>query len=105
MYKNSDIFLFASSCETFGQIVTEAMSAGLPIACSKKSALPDVLGNAGIYFDPEDSIDIALALKTLILNPELRTKNAIAGYERSKEYSWNKCANETFSFLSNFTKS
>jgi glycosyltransferase involved in cell wall biosynthesis len=104
MYKNSDIFLFASSCETFGQIVTEAMSAGLPIACSKKSALPDVLGDAGIYFDPEDSSDIALALKTLILNPELRTKIAITGYERSKEYSWNKSANETFSFLSNFTK-
>ena len=102
MYKNSDIFLFASSCETFGQIVTEAMSAGLPIACSKKSALPDVLGDAGIYFDPEDSSDIALALKTLILSPELRTKIAIKGYERSKEFSWNKCANETFSFLSNF---
>jgi glycosyltransferase involved in cell wall biosynthesis len=104
MYKNSDIFLFASSCETFGQIVTEAMLAGLPIACSKKSALPDVLSDAGIYFDPEDSSDIALALKTLILNPELRTKIAIKGYERSKEYSWNKCARETFSFLSDFTK-
>jgi glycosyltransferase involved in cell wall biosynthesis len=104
MYKNTDIFLFASSCETFGQIVTEAMSAGLPIACSKKSALPDVLGDAGIYFDPEDSSDIALALKKLILNPELRSKIAKTGYERSKDYSWDKCAKETFSFLSDFTK-
>ena len=101
-YKESDLFLFASSCETFGQIVTEAMSAGLPIACSKKSSLPDVLGDSGIYFDPEDPSDIALALRTLILDSDLRAEIALKGYERSKNYSWNKCAKETFSFLSDF---
>jgi glycosyltransferase involved in cell wall biosynthesis len=102
-YRMSDLFLFASSCETFGQIVTEAMSAGLPIACSNKSSLPDVLGNCGIYFNPEDSSDIALALRTLILDPDMREQIALCGYKRSKGYTWNKCANETFLFLSKCT--
>ena len=104
MYKNADLFLFASSCETFGQIVTEAMSAGLPIACSNKSALPDVLGDCGIYFNPLDPCDIASALKLLLLNPQLRTEIALKGYNRSKEFSWNKCAKETFLFLSSISR-
>lgn len=103
VYKNADLFLFASSCETFGQIVTEAMSAGLPIACSNKSALPDVLGDCGIYFNPEDPCDIASTLKLLLLDPQLRTEIALKGYNRSKEYSWNKCAKETFLFLSSIS--
>jgi glycosyltransferase involved in cell wall biosynthesis len=100
MYKNADLFLCASSCETFGQIVTEAMSAGLPIACSNKSALPEVLGDCGVYFDPEDPKDIASKLKLLLFDPQLRTEIASKGFNRSKEFSWNKCANETFMFLS-----
>jgi len=100
IYKNSDLFLFASSCETFGQIVTEAMSAGLPIACSNKSALPDVLGDCGVYFNPENPTNIALVLKMLLLDPQLRTNISLKGYNRSKEFSWKNCANETFIFLS-----
>src|SRR5207248_9180329 len=54
MYASADIAVFASSCETFGQIVLEVMSAGLPIACAGRSAMPEVLGDGGVYFDPEN---------------------------------------------------
>ena len=98
-YAMADMFVFASSCETFGQILTEAMSAGLPIACSNRSALPEVLGDAGVYFDPEDSNDIAGALFKLIDSPDLRAQLAKAAYERARNFSWQQCANETFGFL------
>jgi len=103
-YKEADIFLFASSCETFGQILTEAMAAGLPIACSNLSAMPELLGDAGVYFNPEQPEEIANALETLINSVELRSKLSNLAFEKSKNFSWEKCANETFSFLELVTK-
>ena len=99
LYADADLCVFASSCETFGQILTEAMSAGLPVACSNRSAMPELLGDAGVYFDPENSLDIARALRELIDLPELRTEKAWASFERAKTYSWARCARETFGFL------
>jgi glycosyltransferase involved in cell wall biosynthesis len=99
MYAKTNLSVFASSCETFGQIVTEAMSAGLPIACSNLSALPDVLGDAGLYFNPEDSNEIAATLQRFIENPSLRAQKAMEAFNRSQSYSWRRCANETFEFL------
>jgi glycosyltransferase involved in cell wall biosynthesis len=99
MYADADLCVFASSCETFGQILTEAMSAGLPVACSNRSAMPELLGDAGVYFDPENPRDIARALRELIDSPELRTGKAKASFERAKNYSWERCARETFGFL------
>jgi glycosyltransferase involved in cell wall biosynthesis len=103
-YAQADLGLFASSCETFGQILVEMMSAGLPIACSNRSAMPELLGDAGVYFDPERPIDIAHALRTLINSPDLRAKLAKASYERVHAYSWQRCADETFGFLAQCVK-
>jgi len=98
-YARGDLFVFASTCESFGQVVLEAMSAGLPIACSDRSAMPEVLGDAGVYFDPENSRDIARALQELIDSTELRTEKARAAFGRAQIYSWKRCATDTFGFL------
>jgi glycosyltransferase involved in cell wall biosynthesis len=98
-YHGADLFVFASTCETFGQIVLEAMAAGLPIACSNRSAMPEILGDAGVYFDPEKPMEIASAIRVLIEDKKLREEKAWAAYERARGYSWERCANETFSFL------
>lgn len=103
-YAEADICVFASSCETFGQILTEAMNAGLPIACSNRSAMPEILGEAGVYFDPENSGDIARALRELIDFPDLRTKLAQAAFDKAQMYSWERCANETFCFIADVAK-
>ena len=50
-YKKADLAIYASSCETFGITLLEGMAAGLPTICSNKSAMPEILGKAGIYFD------------------------------------------------------
>lgn len=99
-YGAAEMAVFASSCETFGQIVTEAMSAGLPIACSNRSAMPEVLGDAGLYFDPENVNDIAEVIEQFLLAPDLRAAMAEAAYRRVQQYAWKRCADETFSFLS-----
>jgi len=98
-YVQADAFLFASSCETFGQILTEAMSAGLPIACSNRSAMPELLGDAGVYFDPERPAEIAAAIRKLFNSPEFRSRLACESFEKVQEYSWERCADETFSFI------
>ncbi|MDF5690848.1 glycosyltransferase family 4 protein [Aquirufa aurantiipilula] len=99
MYASADIGVFASTCETFGQIVTEAMSAGLPMACSNRSAMPEILEDCGIYFDPENPAEIAESLKILIENPTLRFSYATKAYQKSKNFTWEKCAHQTLGFL------
>ena len=98
-YLRADLSVFASTCESFAQIVTEAMLAGLPIACSNRGAMPELLGDAAVYFDPENPEDIASAVTRLIESPELRAANARAAFQHAQHYSWQACADQTFLFL------
>ncbi|BCA80081.1 glycosyltransferase family 1 protein [Desulfuromonas sp. AOP6] len=104
IYEKADLGVFASSCENMPNILLETMAAGLPVACSNRGPMPEILGEAGLYFDPEDPINILSTIKEYILSPELRDKKASASFERSKIYSWERCANETFSFISTIAK-
>jgi glycosyltransferase involved in cell wall biosynthesis len=98
-YAEADLGLFASSCENMPNILLETMASGLPIACSNRGPMREILGEAGKYFDPEQPDDIARALKVLIGSPQLRTELAEASYTRAQQYSWQRCADETFRFL------
>jgi glycosyltransferase involved in cell wall biosynthesis len=104
-YAGADLCVFASSCENMPNILLEGMASGLPIACSNRGPMPEVLGDTGTYFDPEAPKDIARALRELIESPGLRTKLAHASYERVQRYSWRRCAEETFSFLAEIARS
>lgn len=99
MYAVVDVGIWASTCETFGLILLEAMASGLPIACSNRPPMPEVMGEVGMYLDPEQPSDIARALLELIMSPQLRTELANASFERAQQYSWQRCALETFGFL------
>lgn len=98
-YAAADLFVFASSCESFGQILTEAMSMGLPIACANRSAIPEVVGEAGAYFDPESAASIADALRGLVTDPARRRRLRAAGLDRARRFSWARCAADTFDLL------
>ncbi|MCF8186951.1 MAG: glycosyltransferase family 4 protein [Sulfuritalea sp.] len=104
MYSKVDMGIWASTCETFGIILLEAMASGLPIACSSKQPMPEVVGKAAVYFNPEKPDDIARALHALIESPRLRAELAQASYVRSQKYSWQRCASETFEFLNAVVK-
>jgi glycosyltransferase involved in cell wall biosynthesis len=99
-YLRHEMCVFASSCENMPNILLEGMASGLPIACSNRGPMPEVLGEAGLYFDPEDPVSIAAALRGMIASPALRAKLAQASCEGVRVYSWRRCADETFEFLS-----
>ena len=102
-YHSADAFIFASSCENLPNILIEAMAAGLPIASSSAGPMPEVLGNAGVYFDPSQSQDIAKAMRELMNNVELRRRITIEAKELSRVYSWHRCAKDTFDFIAAVT--
>lgn len=98
-YHRADTFIFASSCENLPNILFEAMASGLPISCSNRGPMPEVLLDAGTYFNPERPEEITDALRKLLNDPELRERCASQAYDQSWLYSWERCARETFSYL------
>lgn len=102
--QNSDIFIFASSCENMPVTLVEGMAAGLPIACSICGPMPEVLKDGGLYFDPENPLEIANKVEEIITNNELRNSLRNKSFSIAKDYSWSRCANETLGFLSNTFK-
>jgi glycosyltransferase involved in cell wall biosynthesis len=98
-YAEADLGVFASSCENMPNILLEGMASGLPMACSNRGPMPGMLGEAGVYFDPERPDEIAAALRQLITDPELRTHCAEGAYTKAQLYSWERCARETFTYI------
>jgi glycosyltransferase involved in cell wall biosynthesis len=103
-YARADLGVFASSCENLPNILIEMMAAGLPIACSNRGPMPEVLGDAGVYFDPESAEEIAQTLEHFISNPQLRKQKAWMSFETVKQYSWERCADDTFEFLARVSR-
>ena len=97
--EEADLFVFASSCENMPNILLEAMAAGYPIVCARRGPMPEMLGEGGLYFDPEKPAEIAEAIETLVRDPDLRARCARAAFERAASYSWERCARETLSFI------
>ena len=103
-YNKVDMFVFPSTCETFGISLLEAMTAGLPIASSDRGPMPEVLKDAGLYFNPESVTSIKNCLRFMIENRNLRQRLGIKAKQYSQTYSWKKCADETFGFLSSVSE-
>ena len=95
----ADLFIFASSCENMPNTLVEAMAAGLPIACSNRGPMPEVLADGGVYFDPTDAESIAAAIEQIIQSPELRLTIAQRAKVLSQQYNWKRCADETWAFV------
>jgi len=98
-YHGANAFIFASSCENMPNILIEAMSAGLPIACSRMGPMPEVLGDGGLYFNPENVDEIAAVMYRLLRDHDLRARCVSRAGQRAAQYSWKRCAAETFEFL------
>ena len=92
LYHAADAFVFASSCENLPNILLEAMAAGLPIACSRRRPMPEILGAGGLYFDPLRPEEIAAALRQLAADAVLRGRLATEAHDRARRFSWTLCA-------------
>lgn len=96
---NADLFIFASSCENMPNTLVEAMASGLPIACSDRAPMPEILEDGGVYFNPESSDSISAAIENIILDREMRISIANRAKELAEQYSWARCATETWDYL------
>lgn len=99
LIQGKDIFIFASSCENMPNTLIEGMSSGLPIACSNRGPMPEVLQDGGVYFDPENVEEIENAILKIITDPVDRMRISKRALELSNFYSWKRCSRETFEYL------
>lgn len=94
-YKNAAAFIYPSLYEGFGIPPLEAMSQGCPVVCSLTSSIPEVVGDAGEYFDPNDILGIGNAIERVVFNENRIAELKFLGHSRLTKFSWDKCAQET----------
>jgi len=94
-YRGAAIFVYPSAYEGFGIPPLEAMSLNCPVACSNSSSIPEVVGEAGVYFDPLDIDSIQYTLEQTLSSPERLSALVLMGKMRCLDFSWKQCAEET----------
>ena len=92
LYGLSRLLVFPSLFEGFGMPILEAFAAGLPVACSDVTSLPDLTGSAARLFDPRDPAAIAAAIGELWTDESKRDELRRRGLARAAAFSWDKTA-------------
>ena len=99
IYNNADLYLYPTRIEAFPIPISEAMACGCPIVTSRDAAFAEVAGDAAIFVDPENPADIADGILRVARDDQLKHKLRVKGVERSKNFSWEKCARETLGVI------
>jgi glycosyltransferase involved in cell wall biosynthesis len=95
LYRSATCLAFPSLREGFGLPILEAMRRGIPVACSSTSSLPEVGGEAVLYFDPTRVEDIAGAVMRLLTDERLAAELTKKGAERQRTFTWERTAEQT----------
>jgi glycosyltransferase involved in cell wall biosynthesis len=95
----AEVLVLPSFYEGFGMQILEAFAANVPVATSNISSMPEVAGEAAVYFNPNNITEIKNAIKNILLDKSLADRLRDKGKERLKEFSWEKCAKETLEIL------
>lgn len=95
LYKHTSSYIFPSLMEGFGLPGLEAMLHGAPVVSSNATCLPEVYGDAAVYFNPTDTKDMAEKIRTVLSDDTLKNELITKGYEQAAKYSWQRMAEET----------
>jgi glycosyltransferase involved in cell wall biosynthesis len=94
-YRSATAFIYPSKYEGFGIPPLEAMSYGCPVVCSDSGPIPEVVGDAGAYFDPNSVEDLRATLERVVTSDELQADLRARGHARLQAFSWDDCAAAT----------
>jgi glycosyltransferase involved in cell wall biosynthesis len=103
-YKNASLFIYPSLYEGFGIPPLEAMNYGCPVACSNTGSIPEVVGNAAILFDPYSVDSMRDKIISFLYNDKIKSSLILKGFKQIKNFSWKKCAIETYKVYKNVLK-
>jgi glycosyltransferase involved in cell wall biosynthesis len=95
-YKNASLFVYPSLYEGFGIPPLEAMHFGCPVVCSNAGSIPEVVGNAALLFDPYSVESIRNSIISVLYNDKLKLSLTSRGFKQLINFSWEKCAKETY---------
>lgn len=95
LYNQAKAFIFPSLYEGFGIPILEAYASHCPVIISDASCFPEIAADAAAYFNPYSEKDMANSIANVIYNPSLQEELIQKGIERSKQYSWEKAAQQT----------
>jgi glycosyltransferase involved in cell wall biosynthesis len=104
LYAGADACIFPSVNEGVGLPILEAMATGIPVACSKAGALPEMGGPAAVYFDANNIEEIAAAMEKIVTDSALREKMIADGIEWTKRFSWLNTVSMTIDVMKNIVK-
>jgi len=99
LYRNAKIFVFPEKFAGFGIPILEAFASGTPVVAAHNSSLLEVGDGAALYFETENSDDLWAKIESVIADDDMRKKMIVLGRERAKEFSWEKCAQETLEWI------
>jgi glycosyltransferase involved in cell wall biosynthesis len=92
VYAGARLLVVPSYEEGFGMPALEAMSLGIPVIASDRGALPELLGDAGVFIDPDDAESLAAALDRVLTDADLAAAMSVRGRERSRGFLWTDTA-------------
>jgi glycosyltransferase involved in cell wall biosynthesis len=101
LYSQASAFVFPSLIEGFGLTGLEAMAVGLPVIAANSSCLPEVYGQAAVYFDPKSPQDLSQKIIRVVSDSKLNKQLSFLGLQKVKDYSWAKMAAETWKIYQN----
>lgn len=103
LYAACTLFVYPSTCESFGMTLVEAMACGAPILASQLEPMPEICADAAIYFDPMNPIAIADVISKTLEDPESISTLSRKGLERAKAFSWENTATRTLNIFESIT--